>query len=278
MLVSVTNVMLLVLLPLLNTLRSLIRNEPGTFHAYIYIYIYIIILGKGTQCQLLSERLKTQEKSWVHLSAGDLLRAERAKGSDHSTLAKEINQYIDAGQLVPSHITCQLLINAMMEAYNQSSSNNSHQQQSTVTHFLIDGFPRSQNNLEAWNTMTTINDGSNNTTTSNKDSNLSHTKFTYHVQFVLNYTCPEETLIGRILERGKTQSRTDDNITTIQARFRTFDKETKPILDYYQKRYTTTAADTDGTSGTTDTTKVPVYTIPTDQPVEAVYQQTIQYF
>jgi UMP-CMP kinase len=214
---------------------------------------------------------KQQQPTWVHLSAGDLLRAERAKGSDHSTLAKEINQYIDAGQLVPSHITCQLLINAMIEAY--CSSNHVHQQQqehtsSAATHFLIDGFPRSQNNLDAWNTMTTMVDTNNDTKPSQS------TKFTYHVQFVLNYTCPEETLIGRILERGKTQARTDDNITTIQARFRTFDKETKPILDYYQQRYTST--DGDGVSDTT--TNVPVYTIPTDQSVEAVYQQTIQYF
>ena len=235
------------------------------------------MVGKGTQCQLLSERLpkqqQQQQQSWVHLSAGDLLRAERAKGSDHSTLAKEINQYIDAGQLVPSQITCQLLINAMIEAYH-TNSNISHQQQeehtSPVTHFLIDGFPRSQNNLDAWNTMTTTT-----TTMIDGSYNTNSTKFTYQLQFVLNFTCPEETLIGRILERGKTQSRTDDNITTIRARFRTFDKETKPILDYYQTVYS------QGSSYTmveTATVPVPVYTIPTDQSVEAVYQQTRQYF
>lgn len=239
-----------------------------TGHDYYYSN-----LGKGTQCQLLSERLPHQRKQelWVHLSAGDLLRAERAKGS---TLAKEINQYIDAGRLVPSHITCQLLLNAMIDAYHNSSQ---RAQGSPVTHFLIDGFPRSQSNLDAWNAMTKTNDSTDATTTASTVTALTisppHNTFSYHVQFVLNYSCPEETLVGRILERAKTQSRTDDNITTIQARFRTFEQETKPILEYYQSRYNDAAA-----TGDDGATQVPVYTIATDQPVEAVYQQTIQYF
>ena len=241
---------------------------------------YYFTEGKGTQCQLLSQRL--QQPSWVHLSAGDLLRAERAKVQ--SALAKEINQYIDAGQLVPSHITCQLLINAMKEAYfhhhNRPTSPALPPQPPPVTHFLIDGFPRSQNNLDAWNTMTrNSRDDTTNPVTQTRTTDIA---FTYHVQFVLNYTCPEETLIGRILERGKAPSaRTDDNITTIQARFRTFDTETKPVLEYYQriyhKEYTNTKVN-NSDSTAIDSATIPVYTIPTDQPVEAVYQQTIQYF
>ena len=58
--------------------------------------------GKGTQCQLLSERLE----GWSHLSAGDLLRAERKAGGELGNL---INEKIASGQLVPSSITCKLL-------------------------------------------------------------------------------------------------------------------------------------------------------------------------
>jgi UMP-CMP kinase len=233
-------------------------------------------VGKGTQCQLLSERLQTPHR-WVHLSAGDLLRMERQKLD--STLANEINICINAGQLVPSHITCQLLVNAMIDTYNQQRTTSTNtSDQTPVTHFLIDGFPRSQSNLDAWNDMTTNSAESNRAGSKNDTTSSSSAPvicFKYHVQFILNYTCPEETLIGRILERGKVQSRSDDNILTIQARFRTFYNETSPILQYYQNLHNNTQIDP---SSTTATEKVPVYTIPTDRPVESVYQQTVQYF
>jgi len=58
--------------------------------------------GKGTQCQLLNENYK-----FHHLSAGDLLRAERKKeGSENGAL---IQKYIDEGKIVPSQITIALL-------------------------------------------------------------------------------------------------------------------------------------------------------------------------
>ena len=63
--------------------------------------------GKGTQCALLEERLKA---GWKHLSAGDLLRAERESGGPLGDL---INRKIANGELVPSSITTKLLENAM---------------------------------------------------------------------------------------------------------------------------------------------------------------------
>lgn len=68
----------------------------------------------------------------VHLSAGDLLRAERAKpGSEFGEL---IEHHITNGTIVPVEITCSLLERAM----TQSDKNN----------FLIDGFPRNEDNLQ----------------------------------------------------------------------------------------------------------------------------------
>ena len=68
----------------------------------------------------------------VHLSAGDLLREERAKpGSEFGEL---IEQHITNGTIVPVEITCSLLERAM----TQSDKNN----------FLIDGFPRNEDNLQ----------------------------------------------------------------------------------------------------------------------------------
>lgn len=164
----------------------------------------------------------------MHLSAGDLLRAERQKVS--SVLADEINACLAAGKLVASEVTCQLLANAMLESYRKDG----------CSHFLIDGFPRSKSNADAWEATM---------------------KQHSHIVCVLDFECPEETLIGRLLERGKSSGRSDDNLATVKARFGTFQNETAPILNYYRHH-----------------SPIPVYTIATDKPVEAVYRDTVKYF
>lgn len=57
--------------------------------------------GKGTMCELAEKQL-----GWTHLSAGDLLRAEKASGSPDADL---INEYITEGKIVPVEITVKLL-------------------------------------------------------------------------------------------------------------------------------------------------------------------------
>lgn len=111
--------------------------------------------GKGTQCQLLQER----QDGWVHLSAGDLLRAERQAGGELGDL---INAKIAAGELVPSIITCRCLENGMIDAFKKTKA----------TKFLIDGFPRSHENMQAW-----------------EDTMRAHT-----IKCVLDFECPEEVL------------------------------------------------------------------------------------
>lgn len=71
---------------------------------------------------------------FVHLSAGDLLRQERARPD--SEYGQLIENHIREGTIVPVEITCSLLERAMDESGNDK--------------FLIDGFPRNQNNLEGW--------------------------------------------------------------------------------------------------------------------------------
>ncbi|GBO06032.1 UMP-CMP kinase [Araneus ventricosus] len=86
--------------------------------------------GKGTQCKKIVENF-----GFVHLSAGDLLRAERnTPGSQYGEL---IENHIRNGTIVPVEITCRLI----EEAMKQASSNK----------FLIDGFPRNKDNLGGWN-------------------------------------------------------------------------------------------------------------------------------
>ncbi|KAL9644216.1 hypothetical protein ABK040_005677 [Willaertia magna] len=53
--------------------------------------------------------------------------------------------------------------------------------------------------------------------------------------FVLFFDCPEEILEERLLERGKTSGRTDDNIESIKKRFVTYQGQTMPVVEHYRK-------------------------------------------
>jgi len=84
--------------------------------------------GKGTQCQNI-----VQNFGFVHLSAGDLLRSEISSGSTNGQM---ISTMIKNGQIVPSEVTVGLLEKAMKE--------------SGKSKFLIDGFPRNEENNGSW--------------------------------------------------------------------------------------------------------------------------------
>ncbi len=77
--------------------------------------------------------------------------------------------------------------------------------------FLIDGFPRNKDNLDGWN------------------KELPHVE----VKFCLYLNCPEDIMEARLLERGKTSGRDDDNIESIKKRFKTYLAETKPIIEHF---------------------------------------------
>lgn len=125
--------------------------------------------GKGTYCGKMSA-----DKGYPHFSAGDLLRAERSSGSE---LGNTINGYISEGALVPAEITVQLLRNAMEKDPSDT--------------FLIDGFPRNQDNYDTWARMCAD----------------------IETLFIMNFECPEEELIKRALAR--TEGRDDDTMNVL---------------------------------------------------------------
>jgi UMP-CMP kinase len=153
--------------------------------------------GKGTQCELIQQNFS----GWAHLSAGDLLRAERKQGG---ALGDAINAKIAAGQLVPAEITVGCLEKGMLQAFQKDGT----------TKFLIDGFPRNQDNVNVW-----------------------QNKMPHHtVTCILYFDCPEEVLVGRLLERGQTSGRSDDNLDVIRKRFKTFQQESYPIVEFYESQ------------------------------------------
>jgi len=152
--------------------------------------------GKGTQCANL-----VRDYHFTHLSAGDLLRAEQnRKGSEFGDLIKS---YIKDGKIVPMEVTVQLLENAMMEVVDKDEDKKGK--------FLIDGFPRQM------------------------DQALKFEETVCPSKFVLFYDCPEEEMQKRLLERGKTSGRSDDNAESIKKRFKTFVETSMPVVDYFEK-------------------------------------------
>lgn len=75
--------------------------------------------GKGTQCKRIADRYEI-----AHLSSGDILRVERAAGSE---LGQKAQSYMDSGRLVPDGIIISMMIDAMKKA---------------VGEYVLDGFPR----------------------------------------------------------------------------------------------------------------------------------------
>ena len=146
--------------------------------------------GKGTQCSML-----VKEFGLVHLSAGDLLREERQKGGETGDL---IENYIREGMIVPYEITIRLLQDAM----NANPCKN----------FLIDGFPRALDQMEAFE------------------------RIVQPAKFVIFYDTSEEVMLQRLLKRGETSGRVDDNREAITKRFRTYEQTTMPVIEEFEKR------------------------------------------
>ncbi|GFR51672.1 hypothetical protein Agub_g14114 [Astrephomene gubernaculifera] len=144
--------------------------------------------GKGTQCDLIRQRY-----GWTHVSTGALLRAEVEKGSD---VGSQVSALLAGGELVPTEVVLGLL-NAAMVATPAARRR-----------FLVDGFPRQLDQLQAFEAAIKPCDG------------------------VLLLGLAEEVAVTRLLARGATSGRPDDTEDTIRQRMRVFAQESQPVIDY----------------------------------------------
>lgn len=150
--------------------------------------------GKGTQSEFIVARY-----GLTHLSTGDLMRQEIKSDSE---LGKLIASYINQGHLVPDDVTIQLLerhINLLP---------------ADTAGLIFDGFPRTLNQaVQLEKLMKKRGD-----TTA----------------ILIDINVPEDEIIRRLLERGKTSGRADDNLETIKERLAVYHEQTRPIDDYYE--------------------------------------------
>ncbi|MFC0451170.1 adenylate kinase [Rhodococcus jostii] len=153
--------------------------------------------GKGTQAAILSEKLGVP-----HISTGDLFRANIGQATP---LGLEAKKYLDAGDLVPSEIT-----NNMVKARVAEPD--------AANGFLLDGFPRTVDQAQALEAILTEQ----------------NTK----LDAVLSFVVDEDVVVERMLARG----RADDKEDVIRNRLRVYREETAPLLDYYKDQLVTVDA------------------------------------
>lgn len=176
--------------------------------------------GKGT----LSEVLLKDEKL-VHISTGDILRAEIAQGTE---LGKSAKALMDQGKLVPDQIVADMVASRLTQADCDAG-------------FILDGFPRTVAQAELL-----------------KESAA---KIGRNLDKVVLFDAPRELLLQRLTARltcrqckasfnkifaqpkvegvcdhcgGELFQRSDDSLETAQNRLKVYDEQTAPLIDYYR--------------------------------------------
>ena len=168
--------------------------------------------GKGTQAQRLVE-----EKGFIHISTGDLLREAVKKGTPLGLKAKE---YMERGELVPDELILELIKEKLPEGGN----------------VILDGFPRTIAQAEALDKMLE--------------------QMGKKVDAVILFDVPDEVVIERLSGRridpktGKVYhikynpppsgveviQREDDKEEVIKKRLEVYRKQTAPLVKYYEKK------------------------------------------
>ncbi|MBG8552284.1 adenylate kinase [Hymenobacter guriensis] len=152
--------------------------------------------GKGTQSQKLIARYNL-----VHLSTGDLLRAQIAQGTELGLRAKKL---MDEGLLVPDEVVIGM-IDSALKANKQAAG------------FIFDGFPRTVPQAESLDALLAQHDT--------------------NVSCMVALEVAEEELVTRLLERGKTSGRPDDqNEEKIRKRVTVYNTETAQVAGYYAQQ------------------------------------------
>ncbi|MHB8464654.1 MAG: adenylate kinase [Acidimicrobiales bacterium] len=150
--------------------------------------------GKGTQASRICAHFDV-----THISTGDLFRAAVASGSD---LGRLVAGYLDRGDLVPDDVVGLTVREAVVVAVKSTGG------------YLLDGFPRTVAQAEAAHTLAT--------------------ELGIAAQAVLTFVVPRPVLLERLMGRGASEGRSDDDEPTIRHRLSVYDQATAPLLDYYE--------------------------------------------
>lgn len=152
--------------------------------------------GKGTQAELL---IKTF--GLIHISTGELLRAEIKNGTE---LGKKAKKFMDNGNLVPDELVIDVIKNKLNSCQN-------------VKGFVFDGFPRTVAQAEALDELLCKNCMS--------------------ISGMLSLEVEKQELIRRLIGRGLKYGRIDDQEqSVIEYRINVYNEKTLPLIEYYKKQ------------------------------------------
>jgi len=161
----------------------------------------IIIFGKpGSGKGTQADFLKNKYNLY-HISTGDLFRKNI---TNETKLGVEAKSYLDNGDLVPDFITIKMLENEVLSNKD-------------VQGYIFDGFPRTLNQAKSL------------------DSFLISINLKINATIALEVS--EDELISRLLERGKTTNRSDDqDIDKIKNRFNEYNNKTSILVNFYENQ------------------------------------------
>ena len=153
--------------------------------------------GKGTQAEKIAEKLEIPQ-----ISTGELFRRNIGNGTP---LGLEAKRYLDAGDLVPSELTNQLVDDRLNDP-------------DTANGFILDGYPRSVDQAKALHEMLE--------------------RRGTDIDAVVEFRVSQDELLERLKGRG----RADDTDEVILNRMKVYRDETAPLLEYYRDQLKTVEA------------------------------------
>ena len=179
--------------------------------------------GKGTQCKRIVEKY-----GLLHLSSGDILRQQRAEGTE---LGKKAQSYMDSGALVPD----ELIVKMMADAISRIPDGG----------YVLDGFPRTVNQAQELD-KTLSADGQKIDAVLNLeiDDSIVASRMTgrrscpqcggvYHIENL------KPAVEGKCDKDGADLTqRPDDSLEVVENRLKIYHQQTKPVVDYYKNSST----------------------------------------
>ena len=152
--------------------------------------------GKGTQSVHIQKKY-----GLLHLSTGEMLRREI---SSQTVLGKTVEEFVTSGQLVPDELVTEVLKSELAKNLDKGNG------------FIFDGFPRNSEQAQILeNALATLN---------------------LEINLAINLVVPDAELIKRILLRGETSGRADDNQEVIKDRLEIYREHVANLIDFYQTR------------------------------------------
>ncbi|MBX7056502.1 MAG: adenylate kinase [Leptospirales bacterium] len=133
------------------------------------------------------------------ISTGEILRAAVKSGT---AMGKKAQEYMNAGKLVPDEVVIGIVKDRLAEEDAQKG-------------YILDGFPRTLEQADALGKMLAESG--------------------QKLDLALNLAVPDDELVRRLLERARKEGRADDTEPVIKSRLKTYNDQTRPLIEYYRK-------------------------------------------